>query len=830
MKVKELLVIAMAAALFAGCSSGGGTTAAGGGGGGGADTVVDAVAKGTTNSVVADKISVLDSSDTDTGTGKSTAKLTTEFEATADWNKDKTFSYVHDRSTEVFNNVNEILCQIAQTNYVAMTGKGPYKALINQNLCKGNDDASKAGSSQEAGTSGSDAPDYNTWTVNSIINTSNQLETHVWIHEKARQESGGFDEPAKVITAKMVVKKTKDEVPPYGLFRIDFMAFPEGAAAGTTPMFQGLLETVQDANGLVQLRFADSEAGGQFEEKAAVIKDSATSGRGTVFQTGNDNGTPRTYQANFAFSDTYFRRTNDLEDRCFDRKSFESSAWRYGLYDFETGDRFTIRSGIPFNTKADGSGTYGWIGYWGMWSQDNGQSIVNNTVYSKDQSTGATATYTLNTYGGKLKKHTQHTTTLSTIVNIPLEGYSEPDPLNPGQMLMYRVIWNGTNLVKTASSPQNMGGPPVWTELTTPVALNYSNMRFGGDLNFWSQALGGQVRIPLKNCTFTPGIDGAPGTNLCDAPLSGDNIVFYTEDIVYPDTVVPSTLTCFDNCPQAPTGAGMNPAGNLTYDQNFTPGFSGHVYTFTEMILKDNGNADNPVLLATAPTNQPWGFNSGALVENTLANQNLLKCDWNPNEICGWKAWSLPTFYTWETGPNNWNKITIVKSGPNVVTFDPPVKVEYTHAAASGAPDYKYNGAKFYLDYNGFGELHGIPGKCFDMATGQATNDCSGNNKRYVPEFSIASGSTVKNGTTTYYVKPLEVEQRMVKKEASVCTTAGVIAPATALTLPAANEAVNPGLLGLEPANAEIKVIGGLIQTTAGKSTIKSSLKKFLGF
>ena len=819
MKARELLVMGIAAALFAGCSSGGGGTVAGGGGGGGGNTVADAVAKGA-SSVVADKISVLDSSESPPGAGKSTAKPITEFVATADWNKDKTFTYVHDRSTEVFTNVNEILCQIAQTNYVAMAGKGAYKALINQSLCKGNDSASNAGSSQQGDTSASSAPDYNTWTVNSFINNAGQLEANVWVHEKARSEQN-WSEPAKVITAKLVVSKTKDEVPPYGLFRIDFRGFDE--LTGSVK-FQGLLETVQDAAGVVQLRFADKEANGQFEEKAAVIKDSDTSGRGTVYQTGNDNGTPQTYQSNFAFDSNYFRRTNSGEDKCFDRKNFEQSAWRYGLYDFETGDRFTVKSGISYNTKEDGSGTYGWIGYWGMWSPDNGASIVGNTVYNKDQSTGVTTPYTLTTYNGKLKKHTQHSTTLGDILNIPLEGYSEPDSLNPGQMVMYRVIWDGASLVKTAKAPQNMSGPPAWEPLTTPVPLDTSNMRFGGDLNFWSQALGGQVRIPLQSCTYTPGSFGAPGTTSCSNPSSTSPVIFYTEDIVYPGDAVPTTLTCFDNCPQAPTADGMDPLG-LTYSQDYTPGFAGHAYTFANMTLKDSGNAGNPALLATAPANQSWGFNSGALVD-LATYQAQLDCGNNSGQICGWKGWTLPVFYTWETGPNNWNKLSIVTSGDSVVTFDPPVKVEYTHSqTVNTAADYKYNGVKFFLDYNGFGELHGIPGKCFDMATGQETMDCSGGNKRYVPEFSIATGSTVKNGTTTYYVKPLEVEQRMVKKDPGVCTAAGVTAPSAALPLPdAATDSVDPGLKGLEPP-AEVKVIGGVIQTT----TAKSVLRKFLG-
>lgn len=819
MKVRNLLVMGLVAAVFAGCGSGSGVTAGGGGGGGG-NTVAEAVAKGT-SSLVADKISVLDSSESPVG--KRAAKLTTEFDATADWNKDKTFTYVHDRSTEVFTNVNEILCQIAQTNYAAMAGKGPYKALINQNLCKGNDSASNAGSSQQGDTSAASAPDYNTWTIDSKINSAGQLEAHVWVHEKARQESGGFSEPAKVITAKMVVTKTKDEVPPYGLFRIDFKGYTE---ADGVARFQGLLETVQDANGVVSLRFADKDLGpqAQFEEKASVIKDSATSGRGTVYQSGNDNGTPQVYQANFAFNGSYFRRTNQGEDKCFDRKSFEQSAWRYGLYDFESGNRFTVKSGIPFNTKQDGSGTYGWIGYWGMWSPDNGASIVNNTVYGKDSS-GAPVTYTLDTYGGKLKKHTQHTTTLANIVNIPLEGYSEPDPQNPGQQTMYKVIWNGTKtkLQKIASAPQNnTNGPPAWTDMTKDVNgnslpdqyIDTTQLQFG-ELNFWSQGLGGQVRVKLANCTFNAGVTS------CSAPTGTTPVIYYTEDIVYPgDAILAKTLKCYDNCPDATSAQGLSFVNGQpsTYAQNYQPDFAGHDYTMSNMLLTDVDGY--PAILASLPADNQgnaWGFNSGALIENTPANQQLLACDWTgpqgQTQICGWKAWSLPVFYTWETGPNNWNKLSIVKSGNTVVTFDPPVKVEYTHSQTdSTAKDYKYNGVKFQLDYNGFGELHGIPGKCFNMVDGTETPDCSGNNKRYVPEFTIAAGSTVKNGSTTYYVKPLEVEQRMVKKDPGVCTSAGVTAPTTALALPdAATDTVDPGLKGLEPA-AEVKVIGGVIQ------------------
>ncbi|KAF0219244.1 MAG: hypothetical protein FD174_2330 [Geobacteraceae bacterium] len=389
---------------------------------------------------------------------------------------------------------------------------------------------------------------------------------------------------------------------------------------------------------------------------------------------------------------------------------------------------------------------------------------------------------------------------------------------------MFRVIWTGTKLQKVAWATQGFGAPQ-WNDMTkdangnalTPEYIDTTRLQFG-ELNFWSQALGGQVRIKLANCEPN---NTDPTKTSCEAPTSATTVVFYTEDIIYPgDAILAKTLTCFDNCPSAATSAGMSYNSNgqpTTKDQSFTPGFAGYTYTMNEdqMVLMDGAN---PVKLTVAGQANNWGFNSGPLFENTTATQALLVCDWTgpqgETQVCGWKAWSLPVFYTWETGPNDWSKLATVKKADNTyVTFDPPVKVEYTHTQTNtSAKDYKYNGVKFFLDYNGFGQLHGIPGKCFDTATNQETLDCSGENKRYVPEFSIPSGSTVTKGSTTYYVKALDIEQRMTKKDPSVCTAASVAAPTTTITLPnVATDAVDPAI-GAEPTAAEVKVIGGVVQ------------------
>jgi hypothetical protein len=241
------------------------------------------------------------------------------------------------------------------------------------------------------------------------------------------------------------------------------------------------------------------------------------------------------------------------------------------------------------------------------------------------------------------------------------------------------------------------------------------------------------------------------------------------------------------------------------------------------MLLTDGGNA---VVSSTTSSFNQWGYMSGALVDpNTPNLTTLLDCNWdmdndaatNP-QACGWKAWSaFDVFYTWETGPNNWNHFTAVKdSGGRFVKFDPPLHVEYTHSQTNSAlRDFKYNGTKFNLEYAGFGELHGIPGKCVDMDTGLDI-DCAqggqGRPVRWVPEFFISAASEVtaqvNNSTVTYVVKPLEMEQRMI--QSAGCAGAGLVTQSFAL--PLISEWTDPAV-GAEPTiTAPPAVIGGVVQ------------------
>jgi len=62
---------------------------------------------------------------------------------------------------------------IAQTNYATMVNQGPYKALVDQNLCSASDNSSTGG-----------APNYLYWTVNVTRTDNNSPEiVQAWVHQ-----------------------------------------------------------------------------------------------------------------------------------------------------------------------------------------------------------------------------------------------------------------------------------------------------------------------------------------------------------------------------------------------------------------------------------------------------------------------------------------------------------------------------------------------------------------------------------------------------------------------------------------------------------------------
>ena len=769
---------------------------------------------------VADYVGVVDA----TTPGNSLAKLLSKFmglavptSATADYNKDITNVYVNEKAGDAFKTVNMILCMISQTKYSDMVNQGFYTAMINTNSCKGNDSASLSGSSASAGTSATSAPSYDVWTVKSerATATSEQIFT-AYIH----LAQAGKDNGPMTVEAKATITEGVSATNPLGIFTMYFKGYAPSDSTKKIVM-KGILKTELNA-GKVMIKFAelDGDASAPLSNTmAAYLKDdTAKTGSGSAYVLDSYNGTPKTGRINFAYNSTLFKRNAvqanystviNAESACLDRTKFETSAWRYGVYS-SSGSRKNLNGGFPINTKQDGTGISGYLSYYGLNlnSPTGTQTLADGAkVYKKSWSSGVESNteYSIYIRGGKLKKHVKSSITLNDIKNIPLEGSL------PGSTTMNRITWDGSTLAIRATAAMSTSGTPVWTELSPAVAITNTTTLPYTNIGLYSQSLGGQLNIQMANCIYSAANGGG---FKCDTPSATTNVIFYKESTVYPDDTVPSALACYDNCPKAGSSSGMA-STDMTYQMFMDPNVDNrHNYSFTYMLLKDN--AYN-VILTTAPTGQSWGFSSGPLFDPSSANMSLLKCDWDSSKTCGWKAWnSLSEFYTWETGPNSWNQFNAAKDSAGAfVKFDQPLQAMYVHSQTdSTAYDYKYNGTKFFLQFNGFGDLQGIPGKCVNPNDPSAVVlDCSGGNYRWVPEFTIPAGSEVTMNSNKYLVKPLDVEQRMKSlKTNGACTAVGKPPNMSASFPVIITDWVDPAL-PTEPVITEApKVIAGTVQ------------------
>jgi hypothetical protein len=237
------------------------------------------------------------------------------------------------------------------------------------------------------------------------------------------------------------------------------------------------------------------------------------------------------------------------------------------------------------------------------------------------------------------------------------------------------------------------------------------------------------------------------------------------------------------------------------------------------MFLSNTSSANNAIDASEFANskltgNNQYGLRTGQLVS---ASENAAKCDANGaantsgNYLCPHLFNQLNDIYEWETGVKPWNQYATLSRGGSVVAFDRPKRLTIALATSNstlGSADAKI-GSKLLLDYNGFGDLWGIPGSCYDPAT-NARTPCS-NNTRYAPDFSLKQGAIVSDGATNYFVKPIDQEIRFGKVNDSFCS--GLTLP-TSATLPSASTGTNPRVtIGPKPVvTSAPAVIHGILQ------------------
>lgn len=709
--------------------------------------------------------------------------------------------YVQDATSEAIGSVNMVLCIMSSMNISGsgMLNAGPYLALIDMSKCESH--GSSGGSSGDA-SGASSAKNY----MNAIVDASrassgDPMIAKIWMSMTERGQK-------TKIFVRVSATKSPAEVPPYGVFRMDFIG---KNLAGVT-QFNGFIDS---SSGTLQFY----ETGVNSSNVAlAMTASTTTSGSGTMTA---GVGSPATF--NFNYNTDYFRRSDGSNDQCFDRlkTNAKRSVWRLGTYNANDGSRVDqAHPGFPINATYQATSYYGFANYYGI----NFQGLDLNSVADAspiiglaitDQRPGNNTAYNLSKVSGKLTKWTSVASTLASMDGIPFTFNGDLTGKTTGNNAVtgwgnWQMQWNNTAANFTITGTQACGNNGcVITELS-PVATVNSNAFNGMPLAGWSNSFGGNINIPATAV----------------AHAGGDPIFSFTQSLVLPGSA-PMALYCLNNCPDATSVAAANsytsgntpsPFGGTTGTQWFAAPSANSpntvTYTFDAGGLNNGSTAmiiNNAAYFNANPMFQN-GVMTGRLFDTALVNADCP--NWvGPGSVC--EPSNPAVYYTWSTGTGQWNQsMWLTKTSDNsVVVLDPPQNIQYT--VPSGAAYGTWAGKTIQLQFNGFGNLWGVPGYCVNPVNNSPA-DCSTPNTRYVPLFSIPDGATMNLGSTPLIVKALEAEVRLsdLGAGATQCSSMSL----SPLTLPSGGvhdmaNASDAYYIGEKPSvTTGPKVIDGIVQ------------------
>jgi len=715
--------------------------------------------------------------------------LPAQIPAAAPYYTDPQNLYVQDETSQGISSLNMVLCVIGSMVPGAMVNAGPYVALVDMNRCQ-----NKGGSNSAAGG----ATNYASAVVNVTRASNNDpMIAKVWL---SLSEQGSTTSVLAYLTA----TQSPADAPPYGNFRMDYIGRRSGQVG-----FNGYIDAQPGA-----ITFL--ETGPNSDNTAlAMSATSTTAGSGTMRIGGGNSGQPQS-TFNFAYDPAHFRRNDGAFDVCFDRSKANAATrvWQYGTYNANDGTRVDqAHPGIPVLASYGGASYYGYANYWGINFQGlaipDGQPVAGLVV--TDQRPNNTTTYQLNKIGGKLTKWTQQSTTLGAMDGIPftfgadLTGKTTGNPTVTGWG-NWVAQWSSAGGSFSVVGTQNCGNNGCVTAAVSPPASIDASAFLNEPVSGWADSFGGNISIPPTG----------------SAHGAGDTVYYYTQTTVIPGSTA-MALYCLNQCPTAAQLATFTagsstttPFGNGTDHQWFSaPGAANTVtYAFGASGLTEGGT---PIVLEQAgqfPSGSPYaqnGLQTGWLLDAPLTSANC-PAGFPGGSVC--QPVHPTTYYTWQTGTAQWNQSLWLTNGGNVVPFDPPQNVAYT--VPGGAAYGSYAGKPILLQFNGFGNVNGIPGSCVNPVDNTAV-DCGATGASYVPAFSIPDGTTVSlpgaGATTPLIMKALNGQILLARApgQCAAMTLTPQTLPSGGLHDPAS--ASDPEFLGVMPAvTAAPKVIDGVVQ------------------
>lgn len=713
------------------------------------------------------------------------------FPAGADYNTDTSSSHVYDSSMETLSTVNEILCMLTQTAYADMVNLGVYNAQIDEAKCQ--QGSSSGSSSSETGqSSGTQAEAPSIWIVDSSRASSDSDQiVDFWVTQQADDSK-----PAGAIWGHMVISEGSSSDNPFGVFELNFAMVPTGLAIDDA-VFTGTLRTLDVLDGFMGFSFFMSKGDlnvvhapnehsqivqanvNMFADQTQGVAYIAKQERAN-FPPGGDTGiTSQSYRIAFDLNNMLRAKDSD-PSVCLSRTTFDTRVWRYNLY-YADGDNAGARvernSGFGFQTEG---GDYGWIGYYGMWvppgvTLESGDTVTRH-VFGDDAATP----YTVIKSPGKLIKNTRNTLALAELDGESFEwwDYGTPGVPPSGPPANYRVEYASPFFVKVAIFDD---ASHSFIDLSSPEIIDTAAYGF---LGMWSQSLGGSVSY----------IDG------------DDSITYYAQEFINGSSDLFGVLDAVDlygyrECLDAGLTGAEAEAGTVYLPASMDVMAPYH-YVFSKADLTLYYDTDGLGTLVAAglapgeaPTSGPfsWGMRSGPMVPSTAGFVDV-------NDV-----WAQDVFYVYETGHNPWNQYAALVDALNVaVSFDPPLQFTYTHATASDVNgDATFDGKKYFLNYNGPGDLFGIPHEEIDT-------DGDGMPDRFYPVFSILDGVLMGPNDIEYVIRGIEREMTL-SEDVGACGALS-IDTVDQLPLPSASDYTPPDI-GPPPIVDEApQVIEGALQ------------------
>lgn len=644
-----------------------------------------------------------------------------------DYSNQQTDSWTWTPGLEPMRTPNDILCFMRNLKAGEMVNQGTYTALVNMADC----------STGQQDQNNNRGPDNITAIVESTraSNSDPQL-VKVWI---PRMEEEGF---TTQIRAMAVVRQSPTEANPAGDFTMTFQMF-DADNLGLGALGEGQLKSVPNDSGNTSLTFFESGFGG--ESRAASIEKNGSAGA-AITQSNSDFDGERRFQLSWNSTRALVEQpTSDgagTEQMCLAKDSKEERVYSYGVYHHSNGAEVEIQGGFPFEFESGNERVHGYLGYWGLWMEDDSLFENGMTVNKMDFSDGAHSStpVTLHSAAGRLNKITTETRTLADITGVGF-GFWENGTNYRAEYLANGD--SGEGFYKVATEVFTDDGPSQFQEIDPPELIStVSHDR----LDLYSDQLGGSVTVRI-----------ASNDDLMD------EVVLRKRQVVSPTDVAEDlTLYCSWGCPSSELNeTTLGDGGEPMLDTSEAKA----QYTFDAqgMVLSHNGSAVTwPDGLSGDEVSQQWSY---GIYSGVLTTTEAALDDFN-------SGGTLTTWYEWETGPRSWTRSYWATQNEQIITIDPPMFLTFTFTEENDRDGFggDYYNEPFMLEFSGQGSLHGLPFEADE-------------HMRYRPAINLKDGTVLAaaDSNDQFVVKAMHTEFSLVEQDASACSTLELTEPSTPL-------------------------------------------------